>query len=117
MKKVNFYVVSSALMSILFVFNCASTTLIKTNDRNVKIYADGEYLGRGEAKYTSTKIVGSTTYIEFKKDGCRKISHSFSRDEKFAVGACIGGVLVWVPFLWVMNYKPVHQYDFECEKE
>jgi hypothetical protein len=36
---------------------------------------------------------------------------ALSRNEEFNVGACIGGVLVLFPFLWIMNYKPEHTYE------
>jgi hypothetical protein len=36
---------------------------------------------------------------------------AIQRNEQFSVGACIGGVLVLVPFLWIMGYKPDHTYE------
>jgi hypothetical protein len=36
-----------------------------------------------------------------------------SRNEEFDVLACIGGVFVLVPFLWIMKYKPVHQFELQ----
>ena len=106
-------------LTILYnlAISCASTTLIKTNDRNVKIYADGEYIGRGEVSYTSTKIVGSSTVIGLRKDACKERFYNLSRNEEFSAGNCLGGVFLLVPLLWVMDYKAVHQYEFECDKK
>jgi len=33
------------------------------------------------------------------------------RNEEFDVGACIGGVFLLVPFLWIMGYRPVHMLE------
>ena len=117
MKKISFLKVVTLIILYSLAISCASTTLIKTNDRNVKIYADGQYLGKGEATYTSTKIVGSSTVVGLKKDGCEEKVYTISRNEEFSAGACLGGVLVLIPFLWVMDYKPVHQYEFECGRK
>ena len=27
------------------------------------------------------------------------------------MGAIIGGLFVWLPFLWTMKYKPTHTYE------
>ena len=88
--KTVFSLSSFIALLMVFVVNCASTTLIKINDRNVKIYADGEYLGKGEAHYTSTKSVFASTKLELEKDGCQSMMHSFSRDGGLHGGACAG---------------------------
>lgn len=46
-----------------------------------------------------------------KKEGYQDLSAVFSRNENPNVGAIIGGVLVLVPFLWVMDYKPSYSYE------
>lgn len=107
----------SLLLVGLFLASCSSTTLINTNDKDVKIYIDGEYKGRGTASHTDTKIVGSTTSVMLKKKGCAPRSYTFSRSEVFDAGACAGGVFVLVPFLWVMKYKAARTYEFECDKD
>jgi hypothetical protein len=96
--------------------SCSSTTLISVTDKEAKVYIDGEYKGKGGATHTDTKIVGSTTSVVLKKKGCEPKTYTFSRSEEFDAGACLGGVFVLVPFLWVMKYKPVRTYEFECEQ-
>ena len=95
---------------------CASTTMIQTNDPSVKIYVDDEFRGTGSVSHSDTKIIGSTTTVQLKKDGCQTQSHSFSRNEEFDAGAFAGGVFVLVPFLWIQKYRPVHNYEFSCVK-
>ena len=103
------------------LISCASTTTIRVTDQNdsidrgVKIYLDGSYKGRGEIMHSDTKIIGSTTNVTLKKEGCRSASRSFSRSEQLQVGALVGGIFFLVPFLWVMGYNPIHSYEFECE--
>ena len=104
------------------LISCASTTTIRVTDqddsidRDVKIYIDGSYKGKGEVVYSDTKIVGSITQVTLKKKGCRSNIHSLFRSEKLQIGALIGGLFVWVPFLWIMGYNPMHLYEFQCEK-
>lgn len=110
------------LMAIISFISCTSTTTIralKTSgdvDRDVKIYLDGGYVGKGEVTHSDTKIVGATTDITLKKQGCRSSNRHFSRSERLSVGALVGGIFFLIPFLWVMEYNPVHSYEFECDK-
>ena len=103
------------------LISCASTTTIRVTDkkdsvdRQVKIYMDGSYQGSGEVQYSDTKIIGSTTDILLKKEGCRSQRQTLSRSEQFNVGAFIGGLFVWPVLLWVMGYNPLHSYEFQCE--
>ena len=113
-----------AFMGVLTgtLISCASTTTIRVIDSNdsidndVKIYLDGSYQGSGEAIYSDTKIIGSTTSVTLKKKGCRSHSHYFSRSERLNVGALVGGLFFWIPLLWVMGYNPLHSYEFQCDK-
>jgi hypothetical protein len=104
----------SALVATAFFASCSSTTMIRSTDPQAKIFVDGEYKGVGTATHTDTKIVGSTTSIRIEKPGCEPQFYNFSRSEEFDVGACIGGALVLVPFLWIEKYKPEHNYEYIC---
>jgi hypothetical protein len=96
--------------SILFT-SCASTTVINSNPSGAKIYLNGEPVGTTPYTHTDTRIVGSSTSVKLEKEGYAPMNTSFSRDEEVDVGAVIGGVLVLVPFLWTMKYKPTHMYE------
>ena len=111
-----FFKQTTAIMTIASVLaSCASTTLIKTEQAGVKVYADGNLLGTAPVTYSDTKIVGASTTFTLKKEGCREESHAITRSEEFQVGPCIGGFLVLVPFLWIMGYKPERTFAFECQ--
>ena len=52
--------------------------------------------------------------MRLQKDGCEEKTFSFSRNEEFDTGACIGGVFLLVPFLWIQKYKPERTYEYIC---
>jgi len=105
-----------ALATLTNIIGCSSSTLVRSTDSEAKIYIDGEYKGKGSATHTDTKIVGSSTSVRIEKDGCEPMNYMFSRNEEFDAGACLGGVLVLVPFLWIQKYKAEHTYDYTCSK-
>ena len=111
MKQVLFLLTALSLLA-----SCSSTTLISSSDKDAKIYVDGMFMAKGQYTYTDTKIIGSTTMVQLKKDGCEDQMFMFSRNEEFDAGACAGGVFLLVPFLWVQKYRPMHNYEFECVK-
>jgi len=90
---------------------CASTTVINSEPSGAMLYLNGEKVGVTPYTHTDSKIVGSTNTVTLKKDGYQDLTTAFSRNEEVSVGAVIGGVLVLVPFLWVMEYKPTHTYE------
>ena len=36
-----------------------------------------------------------------------------TKDEEVNVGAIVGGVFFVIPFLWTMQYKPLHTYELQ----
>ena len=113
---VKFVRVLVAVLSVVSLISCSSTTMIRSSDPDAKIYVDGEFKGTGMATHTDQKTVGSTTSVRIEKDNCEPQFYTFSRSEEFDVGACIGGALVLVPFLWIQKYKSERTYDFTCRK-
>jgi hypothetical protein len=116
MKKFVLSFVASCL-AFASILGCSSSTIIHSSDPETKIYVDGMNMGKGTVTYSDTKIVGSTTTVMLKKDGCEPQTFLFSRNEEFDAGACAGGVFLLVPFLWVEKYRPQHNFDFECDKK
>jgi hypothetical protein len=85
--------------------------MIQSNPSGAKVYLNGEPVGTTPYTHQDTKIVGSTTTVKLEKEGYEPLNASFSRDEEADIGAIIGGIFVWVPFLWTMKYKPIHSYE------
>lgn len=101
----------TVVTALAFTSGCVSTTLIKSAPPGAKVYLDGEMVGRTPYTMSDTKIVGSTTHVRLELEGYEPYTASISRNEEFSPGACIGGVLVLFPFLWIMSYKPEHNYE------
>lgn len=115
MKTSKFPIRATALLlaaSILFS-GCASTTTIRSNPSGAKVYLNGEPVGTTPYAHRDTKIVGSTNNVRLEKEGYAPFEASFSRNEEVDVGAVIGGVFFFFPFLWTMKYKPLRNYDLE----
>lgn len=100
------------LLAVVILFSgCASTTLIQSIPGEAKIYIDGQPVGKTPYSHTDTKIVGSTTSVKLVKEGYEDFYASFSRTERADVGAIIGGIFCWIPFLWTMEYNPIRTYE------
>ncbi len=110
MRKLTFRAVAAAT-ALVFVAGCASTTMIKTQPPGAKVYLDGEPVGKTPYAMSDTKIVGSTTHVKLVLEGHEPYDAIIQRNEQFEPGPCIGGVLVLFPFLWIMGYKPEHNYE------
>ncbi len=102
-------------LSLALVFaGCSSSTVIRSNVPGARVFLDGEYVGNTPYTMSDTKIVGSTTRVRIEAPGYAPTVASISRSEEFSVGACIGGVFLLVPFLWIMDYKPEHFYQMSA---
>lgn len=99
------------LMLLVLTESCVSTTLIQSNPSGAKVYINDEPMGTTPFYYRDSKIVGTENTVKLEKEGFEITKSVFSRDEEIEVGALIGGIFVWIPFLWLMKYKKVHNYD------
>ena len=107
---------SILLLAAVLLTSCASTTMIQSNPPGAEVYIENMKMGTTPYYYTDTKIVGSTTEIKLKKEGYKDFSTVITRDERADVGAIVGGCFLLVPFLWTMEYNPIHQYDLQAGK-
>jgi uncharacterized protein YceK len=110
-------VITAAITAAAVLSGCSSTTVIRSTRPTTKIYIDGEFAGTGTATHTDQKPVGARTHVRLHEPGCKEQRHTIIRNEEFEVGACIGGVFLVIPFLWVMGYKPERTYEYECLSE
>ncbi len=109
--RLNSYKLISAVTITALLCSCASTTQIRSTPPGANLFIEGEKLGQTPYSYTDTHIVGSVVHAKMTKSGYEDLNVSFSRSEEADVGAIIGGVLAFVPFLWTMKYKPGHSYE------
>ena len=102
-----FVKLAAVFMAALILFSsCASSTVFRTTPEGAKVYADGQYLGTTPVTYSDTKIVGSSTNIRIEKEGYKTVNAVLNRSEQADIGAIVGGLFVWIPFLWTMKYNP-----------
>lgn len=60
---------------------------------------------------TDTKIIGSSTTVRLELPGYEVLNAVITRNEEFDAGACLGGVFLLFPFLWIQGYRPFHSYE------
>jgi hypothetical protein len=51
--------------------------------------------------------------VRLEYPGYQSFNGFIQRNEVFDVGACVGGVFLLVPFLWIMAYKPQHTFELQ----
>src|SRR4051812_13349113 len=90
---------------------CASTTTIMSVPPGARIYLNGEPVGYTPFTMTDTKIVGSTTLVRLELPGYETTNGWITRNEEFDPGACVGGVFLLFPFLWIEGYAPLHTFE------
>lgn len=90
---------------------CASSTTIQSIPAGARLYLNGEPVGSTPYTMTDTKIVGSSTMVRLEMPGYETVNGVITRNEEFDVGACIGGVFLLFPFLWIQGYRPFHSYE------
>jgi len=108
---------SILLSGTILLASCSSMTMIQSYPSDAKVYIDGQAVGKTPYIYSDTKIVGSTTGIKIMKDGYKPLNTYICRNEKGDVGAIVGGLFFWVPFLWTMKYQPEHNYELVAESD
>ena len=101
----------SAMTMTALLCSCASTTQIRSTPPGATLFIEGEKVGQTPYTYSDTHIVGSVVHAKLTKPGFEDLNVAFTRSEEPDVGAIIGGVVAFVPFLWTMKYKPEHSYE------
>ncbi len=103
------------IMIAVFVSACSSSTVIRSRPDGATVYMDNVQQGTTPLTYSDTAIAGTTKAIRLKKDGYKTLD-TVIRKDKFEVGPCIGGVLIFFPFIWVLGYQDVYEFGLEPEK-
>src|SRR5437870_13166969 len=101
---------AGTLVFAAFLGGCASTTVIRSNPPGAKVIIDGSTVGATPYAMTDTKIVGSATRVRLEYPGYAPFETTIQRNEEFDVVACIGGVFLLIPFLWIMKYHSARTF-------
>lgn len=115
MENIKFEVILLTL--IILLSSCASTTMIESNIPDTSVYLDDAKVGNTPYAMKDTKIVGTRTSVRLEKEGYNTLNTVISRNEQADVGAIIGGVFLYIPYLWAMKYNPTHYYELTPLKE
>jgi PBP1b-binding outer membrane lipoprotein LpoB len=108
--------VVAILMVFFFLVGCASNINIKSKPDGADVYIDNIKVGKTPVDYSDTAIAGSTKNIKIKKEGYVPLE-SIIRKSEFQLGPCIGGFFVFFPFIWILGYPKVQEFELEPEKK
>lgn len=87
--------------------------MLQTQPPGATVAINGAIVGRTPYTLTDTKIVGSSTPIRFEYPGYAPLDVTLTRNEEVDVLPLIGGLILLVPFLWVMKYQPNHNFQLQ----
>ena len=114
-RKVRFIRILIYIFCFIFVFmGCASTTTIKSRPDGATVYVDNVKIGTTPMQHSDTDIAGSTRSLKLTKEGYKPLETTIRKNE-LQWGPLIGGLLVFIPFIWILGYPGT--YDFELEKK
>lgn len=102
--------ISLFIASSIILASCSSTTMIVSNPPNAKLYIDGELVGETPYNHCDSKIVGNILNIKIEKEGYKPLITSITKNEEADIGAIIGGLFLFFPYLWTLKYSPIHTY-------
>lgn len=68
-------------MVFLFVFGCASTTLIKSSPPGAKLQVDGQVLGETPHFYTDKAAAGTVKTVTLRKEGYKGFNGYIKREK------------------------------------
>jgi len=99
-------------VSMLFA-GCSSTTIIQTEPSGASVYLNEKHVGTSPYEMKDKKITGTCTNLKLEMPGYKTGYHTICKDEQLNHRALIGGVFVVIPYLWILEYYPVHYYVLE----
>ena len=102
----------AAVTAVAFT-GCASSTVIQSQPPGARVSLNGMLVGNTPYTMTDTKIVGATTQVRLEYPGYQPLDAVISRNEEVDVLPLVFGILVLVPLLWVMKYRPVRLYQLQ----
>lgn len=106
--------------SVIFFFlisllaqSCSTTVRIVSQPAGAKAYVNGRYLGETPVEVDRSDFVFEQHAITLRKKGYREVNSIADKEVK--VGPVIGGLLVFIPFLWCYGPEDEQKYLLEPE--
>jgi hypothetical protein len=90
---------------------CISSTVITSHPPGANVYLNGVPSGTTPVAMEDTHISGTMTRLRLELPGYEPFETVITRNEEIDGGALVGGIVLLVPFLWLLRYKPLHEYD------
>ena len=110
-RKVRFIRILIYIFCFIFVFmGCASTTTIKSRPDGATVYMDNIKIGATPMQYSDTALAGTTKSLKLTKDGYKPLE-TVIRKSEFQWGPLIGGLLVLFPFIWILGYPDIYEFE------
>jgi hypothetical protein len=107
----SFVILATSLMS------CSSTTYLTSTPPGAKIYFADIYKGTTPYKYSDARMSGFQWDIEIKKEGYDDFQTILTKKGRAHGGAIVGGILLLIPFIWVVQYDKVYRYELTPSTE
>jgi hypothetical protein len=110
----NKQLISILIFSLAIILaGCSSTTIIQTEPSGASVYLNEKHVGTSPYEMKDKKITGTCTNLKLEMPGYKTIYQTICKDEQLNPGALIGGIFVVIPYLWILEYYPVHYYVLE----
>jgi len=103
---------TAGVLAVAVLAGCSSTTTISSRPSGAIVYVDGVRKGPAPVRHSDSAPLGAVKQVRLEKEGYRPLTTVIRKDE-LQIGPLIGGILVLVPFIWLMGYPP--QCEFELE--
>lgn len=87
--------------------------MIETQPPGAKVYIDNQFIGESPVVMSDYKFTTTCTYVRLEKEGYKTINTDICKDEQVDIGAAIAGIFFYFPWLWVLEYKPIHTYEMQ----
>ncbi len=107
------FILIITLLTSIFFAGCSSTTIIQTEPTGASVYLNEKHVGTSPYEMKDKKITASCTNLKLKMPGYKTSYHTICKDEQLNPGALIGGIFLFIPYLWILEYYPVHYYIME----
>lgn len=85
--------------------------MITSHPEGARVSVEGREIGITPCRYSDSKVLLSETYIQIDLEGYETVRSFIVKDGSVNAGAIVGGLFLFVPFLWVMGYPPNYHYE------
>ena len=100
-----------ALVTLVSVVGCASSTVIRSVPPGARVYVNGHYLGEAPVTQTDKAVLLSSKTVVLKKEGYRDQTGTITKG--LAIVPLLTALLCVVPLLWALGHPDEYVFDLE----